>query len=91
VITARAFADKSYAVFGLARSGLATVERCCASGASVSPGTTRPRPRQCSPARPHRRPAAAPRLYGLEGVVVSPGLPINRHAIAARAREAGCR
>jgi UDP-N-acetylmuramoylalanine--D-glutamate ligase len=35
MITARAFADKSYAVFGLARSGLATVDALLASGAKV--------------------------------------------------------
>ena len=33
VITAKAFAGKHYAVFGLARSGLATVEALLASGA----------------------------------------------------------
>ncbi|MFL6861530.1 MAG: UDP-N-acetylmuramoyl-L-alanine--D-glutamate ligase, partial [Allosphingosinicella sp.] len=28
-------------------------------------------------------------LYGFAGIVVSPGVPLNRHPIAARAREAG--
>jgi UDP-N-acetylmuramoylalanine--D-glutamate ligase len=28
-------------------------------------------------------------LYGYDGIVVSPGVPLNRHPIAARAREAG--
>ena len=36
VITARAFAGKHYAVYGLARSGLATVEALLASGARVT-------------------------------------------------------
>ena len=36
VITARAFAGKHYAVYGLARSGLATVEALLASGAKVT-------------------------------------------------------
>jgi UDP-N-acetylmuramoylalanine--D-glutamate ligase len=35
VITARAFAGRQYAVYGLARSGLATVEALLASGAKV--------------------------------------------------------
>ena len=35
MITARAFAGKHYAVYGLARSGLATVEALIASGAEV--------------------------------------------------------
>jgi UDP-N-acetylmuramoylalanine--D-glutamate ligase len=36
VISARAFAGKHYAVYGLARSGLATVEALLASGAKVT-------------------------------------------------------
>jgi UDP-N-acetylmuramoylalanine--D-glutamate ligase len=36
VITAKAFAGKHYAVYGLARSGLATVEALLASGARVT-------------------------------------------------------
>jgi len=36
VITARAFAGKHYAVYGLARSGLATVAALLASGARVT-------------------------------------------------------
>ncbi|HEX6218785.1 MAG TPA: UDP-N-acetylmuramoyl-L-alanine--D-glutamate ligase, partial [Sphingomicrobium sp.] len=36
MITARAFAGKHYAVYGLARSGLATVEALLASGAWVT-------------------------------------------------------
>jgi len=36
VITAKAFAGKHYAVYGLARSGIATVEALLASGARVT-------------------------------------------------------
>ncbi len=36
MITARAFAGKHYAVYGLARSGLATTEALLASGAKVT-------------------------------------------------------
>ena len=36
MITAKAFAGKHYAVYGLARSGLATVEALLASGARVT-------------------------------------------------------
>ena len=36
MITARAFAGKHYAVYGLARSGHATVEALLASGAKVT-------------------------------------------------------
>jgi UDP-N-acetylmuramoylalanine--D-glutamate ligase len=36
VITAKAFAGKHYAVYGLARSGIATVQALLASGAKVT-------------------------------------------------------
>ncbi|HKP33900.1 MAG TPA: UDP-N-acetylmuramoyl-L-alanine--D-glutamate ligase, partial [Sphingomicrobium sp.] len=36
MITARAFAGRKYAVYGLARSGLATVAALLASGAEVT-------------------------------------------------------
>ena len=36
MITARTFAGRHYAVYGLARSGLATVEALLASGANVT-------------------------------------------------------
>ena len=36
MITAKAFAGKHYAVYGLARSGVATVEALLASGAKVT-------------------------------------------------------
>lgn len=36
MITSRAFAGRRYAVLGLARSGLATVEALVASGAGVT-------------------------------------------------------
>ena len=126
MIASPAFSGKSYAVYGLARSGLATVEALLASGASVMawdekpearaqllPGTgrgTAPRsgvvegaPSLARP--PLHQPAAGPpprpgedrlriadplttALTGFAGLVVSPGVPINRHPIATRAREA---
>src|SRR4029079_1990908 len=46
VITARAFAGKHYAVYGLARSGLATVEALLASGAKVTAGDAKEEARE---------------------------------------------
>ncbi|MCA1653898.1 MAG: UDP-N-acetylmuramoyl-L-alanine--D-glutamate ligase [Sphingomicrobium sp.] len=130
MITARAFAGKHYAVYGLARSGLATVEALVASGARVTawdakeearakllPGTGRGTATQSgvvegashtsfSPAeRPlHQPPAGPPPRFGedliiadldtadlsqFDSLVVTPGLPLNRHSIAQRARHAG--
>jgi len=106
VITAKAFAGKHYAVYGLARSGRATVEALLASGAKVRawddsllPGEGRD---------PSRREGAVPPaldpglrrgteianlneidLTQFDSLVVTPGLPLNRHPIASRAREAG--
>jgi len=116
VITAKAFAGKHYAVYGLARSGIATVEALLASGAKVtawdaklapSPqrgegrGEGAPHPREIANAE-HPHPALSLRGEGLviadldavnltqfDSLVVTPGLPLNRHPIAHRAREAG--
>jgi len=120
VITASAFAGKHYAVYGLARSGLATVEALLASGAKVtawdgkvearaallpSPSGEGPGMGQSPPDRstgsPHPSipsPEGEGRLTiadldtadlgQFDSLVVTPGLPLNRHPIAARAREA---
>jgi UDP-N-acetylmuramoylalanine--D-glutamate ligase len=138
VITARAFAGKRYAVYGLARSGRATVEALLASGAEVvawdekdearaalqsslsakrmgrgtaphsgvveGPGAFAPAgaagpstPRFASGPPPHEAALHGEDLLsftnpltldlsGFAGVVVSPGVPINKHPIAAHAR-----
>jgi UDP-N-acetylmuramoylalanine--D-glutamate ligase len=128
MIASPAFSGKSYAVYGLARSGLATVEALLASGASVmawdekaearatlksSPafagegnhgqhGGGALSPQEAPPPRSARSPSPGnpgedrlricdpltTSLYGYAGIVVSPGVPLNRHPIAARAREA---
>jgi len=125
VITARAFAGKHYAVLGLARSGLATVEALLASGAKVTAWDDREDARERiaqmapSPQRGEGRDEGGRQSSGLadavhphptlslqgeglkvadftagdlsrfDSIVVTPGLPLNRHPIAQRAREAG--
>jgi len=126
VITSPAFRGKRYAVLGLARSGVATVEALLASGAHVTAWDSREEARnQILPARSAGRgtaqgaveeqdsaaqdpsttgfaggppPHAAHRedltiadpleidLAGFDGVVVSPGVPLNKHPIAIKAR-----
>ena len=116
MITARAFAGKRYAVYGLARSGLATVKALLASGAKVTAWDAKLAP---SPQRGERRGEGVPRsseasdavhphpalslkgeglvianldsadLTQFDSLVVTPGLPLNRHPIAQRARDAG--
>jgi UDP-N-acetylmuramoylalanine--D-glutamate ligase len=91
VITSPTFSGQSYAVLGLARSGLATVEALLASGAHVMAWDSREEVReQVRASNPAVRIAdpLVTSIYGFAGVVVSPGVPLNRHPIAARAREA---
>ncbi|MEA3037851.1 MAG: UDP-N-acetylmuramoylalanine--D-glutamate ligase [Sphingomonadales bacterium] len=88
MIRGAAFSGKSYAVYGLARSGMATVEALLASGASVMAWDEKAEAREeLSPSARIADPLTTS-LYGFAGIVVSPGVPLNRHPIAARAREA---
>jgi UDP-N-acetylmuramoylalanine--D-glutamate ligase len=91
VITSTAFSGKSYALLGLARSGLATVDALLESGATVMAWDSREEVREqvrVSHASVRIADPLVTSLYGYSGVVVSPGVPLNRHPIAARAREA---
>lgn len=89
MITSRVFAGRRYAVLGLARSGLATVEALIASGAGVTAWDDREEARDEAMAlgADIGNPLDID-LIGFAGVVVSPGVPLNRHPIAAHAREA---
>ena len=91
MITAKAFAGKHYAVYGLARSGLATAEALLASGArGHGVGCRRKRRERKAPAgRPSSPNLDEADLRQFDSLVVTPGLPLNRHPIAQRAREAG--
>jgi len=88
MITSPAFAGKSYAVLGLARSGLATVEALAASGAQIMAWDSREEARAAVAEKARVADPLTTSLYGFSGVVVSPGVPLNRHPIAPRAREA---
>jgi len=89
VIEAKAFAGKHFAVLGLARSGLATVEALLASGAKVTAWDDREEARAKAPADAHLADFVNGDLSEFDSIVVTPGLPLNRHPIADRAREAG--
>ena len=122
MIVSDAFRGKRYAVLGLARSGLATVEALLASGADVvawdSDEAVRAALLEAPPLQgrgwggdfpqalaPLTVPTPSPSpegeggfftlsdpltidLTGFDGVVVSPGVPINHHPIADAARGA---
>jgi UDP-N-acetylmuramoylalanine--D-glutamate ligase len=88
MITSPAFSGKSFAVLGLARSGLATVDALLASGADVMAWDKSEEARAAVAGRARLADPLTASIYGFAGVVVSPGVPLNRHPIAARAREA---
>jgi UDP-N-acetylmuramoylalanine--D-glutamate ligase len=89
VITARAFAGHHYAVYGLARSGIATVEALLASGAKVTAWDAKEDARAMAPAGAEIANLDEAGLSQFDSFVVTPGLPLNRHPIVARARSAG--
>ena len=88
MITSTTWRGKRYAVLGLARSGIATVRALIAGGAEVTAWDTR------EEARAVFGGLAAVDLEtldfdGFDGFVVSPGVPLNKHPLAAKARNAG--
>ena len=89
MITARAFAGKHFAVLGLARSGLATVEALLSSGARVTAWDDKEEARAQAPASAELEDFVGGDLSRFDSIVVTPGLPLNRHPIAQRARDAG--
>ncbi len=88
---ARAWAEQRYAVLGLARSGLATVRALAAAGGYVVAWDTDAAARERAEAVDGvivHDPALLD-LTGAAGLVLSPGVPLNTHPLAAQARAAG--
>ncbi|WP_034156712.1 UDP-N-acetylmuramoyl-L-alanine--D-glutamate ligase [Sphingomonas sp. ERG5] len=88
MITNPAWRGKRFAVLGLARSGIATVRALVASGTSVTAWDAKEEARAAVSGAEIANPEAID-LTGFDGLVVSPGVPINRHPVAAKARAAG--
>ncbi len=94
MITSPLWRGKRFAVLGLARSGLATVEALLASGAEVVAWDSNAAARNAlvAPTKAGATLTLADPLTidltGFDGVIVSPGVPINRHPIADAARAA---
>lgn len=88
-IVSSVFAGKRYAVLGLARSGLATVECLVASGARVLAWDSREDAREAVAGKAEIADPLSVDLTGYDGVVVSPGVPLNKHPIAEHARSCG--
>lgn len=94
MIVSSIFAGKRYAVLGLARSGLTAVASLVESGAHVMAWDSRDEARQqlCEWTDCGKVELADPvsaDITGYDGVVVSPGIPLNRHPIAEAAERAG--
>ena len=89
MITSPAFSGKRYAVLGLARSGLTAAETLLASGAKVTAWDNREEPRGLLAGRAEIADPTSIDLTGYAGVVVSPGVPLNRHPIADHAAQYG--
>ncbi|GLK46670.1 MULTISPECIES: UDP-N-acetylmuramoyl-L-alanine--D-glutamate ligase [Novosphingobium] len=94
MIVSPIFAGKRYAVLGLARSGLTAVATLVESGANVMAWDSRDEARQqlCEWTDCGKVELADPvsaDITGYDGVVVSPGIPLNRHPIAEAAERAG--
>jgi len=98
VITAAAWAGKRFAVLGLARSGVATVAALLAGGAEVLAwDDDAPKHRAVTAAA--KSASNGDRLFiddftdwtevELDGLVLSPGVPLNRLPLADVARECG--
>ncbi|AQR73518.1 UDP-N-acetylmuramoyl-L-alanine--D-glutamate ligase [Sphingomonas sp. LM7] len=92
MITGIAWRGKRYAVLGLARSGLATVHALLASGARVVAWDSNETARAALGERQGEELALVDPLEidlnAFEAILVSPGVPLNKHPIAAKAREA---
>ena len=89
MITSDAFDGKHYAVLGLARSGIATVRTLVASGAKVTAWDSREEARLLAGEGVTLADPMEIELAGFDGVVVSPGVPLNSHPIAQKCRDAG--
>ena len=89
MITSPAFAGKRYAVLGLARSGLATVNALLASEAEVTAWDRQDNARDKVAGRVELADPLETDLTGYAGVVVSPGVPLNTHPISAHAAKYG--
>ncbi len=91
MIVSPAFAAKRYCILGLARSGLATLDALMASGAQCTAWDNRAEARETAIANHPDVAIGDPMeidLAGFDGLIVSPGVPLNRHPVADRARAA---
>lgn len=87
--TARAFAGKRYVVLGLARTGVSVVDYLWDSSASLVAWDDREEARARVEGKARLADPMELDLSKFEGIIVSPGVPLNTHPLAEKAREAG--
>ena len=89
MITSPAFKNRKFALLGLARSGLAAARSLAAGGADLLAWDNDEGARaKVTDIATIADPLDAD-LTGYDGIVVSPGVPINRHPIADKAKASG--
>jgi UDP-N-acetylmuramoylalanine--D-glutamate ligase len=88
MIVSDAFRGKRYVVLGLARSGLAVVRTLLASGAQVMAWDAKDEARAQLEGTVEFADPMEIDLASFDGLVVSPGVPLNTHPIANKARDA---
>lgn len=89
MITCTVWSGKKFAVLGLARSGQAAADALLASGAEVMVWDRQQEPREAYEGRARIGDPMVEDLTGFDGLVVSPGVPLNTHPIAPRAESFG--
>ncbi len=87
MITSTAFAGKKFALLGLARSGLAAAKSLAHSGAQVVAWDASEAARDAAAAYCRLDDPLQIDLTGFDGVVVSPGVPLNTHPISGYAAQ----
>jgi UDP-N-acetylmuramoylalanine--D-glutamate ligase len=89
MITTPAFQDRKFAILGLARSGLSAAQSLVAGGAEILAWDNDEGARAKVTDIATISDLLLSDLSGYEAIVVSPGVPINRHPIADKAKAAG--
>ena len=89
MITSPVFANRKFALLGLARSGLAAARSLHAGGAHLLAWDNNEAAREQAADFATIADLLEADLRGYDGIVVSPGVPINTHPIADKARADG--
>ncbi len=89
MIVSPVFAGKRYAILGLARSGMAVLESLHASGAELLAWDNREELRNSVSDKALIADPLESDLTGYDAIVVSPGVPLNNHPIAQKAKADG--